>query len=91
MAKPTILAAPLTESQSACVELLEEALREARAGHINTIGIIAAMKTGYATVMAGHQASDLYMGCGSLQKKIMDAVEEGNVKRSNIIKPHIAS
>lgn len=87
MSKPSlILNVSLTESQQACADLLEEALREAKAGHISSIGIVACMKTGYATVMAGSQASDLFMGAGSLQRKILDAVEMDGNKRG-IFKP----
>lgn len=81
MASPIILSAkPLSEAQRACVDLLEEALGEARAGVIYSIGIIACMKTGYATVVAGPHAADLNLGCDSLKKKILAAVEEGNRK-----------
>ena len=45
-------AKPLSEAQQACVDLLEEALEEARAGAIYSVGIVVCMKTGYATVMA---------------------------------------
>ena len=77
---PTLIK-PLDEAQQACVDLLKEALKEAETGAITSIGIVVCMTTGYATVMAGTQASDLHMGCGSLQRKILDAVETGNVRR----------
>lgn len=66
---------PLTESQQACVDLLEETLQEARAGLIETIGIVACMKSGYASVMAGSNAASLNLACDSMKKKILDAVE----------------
>lgn len=72
------LVTPLTEEQQAVITLLEEALREAKAGHINSIGIIACMPTGFASVMAGKQAGDLYLGAGDMQRKILDAVTGGN-------------
>ena len=76
MNKPIILPhSPLSEAQLACVDLLSEALEEARAGNIHTVGIVVCMKTGYATVMAGTQAADLNLGCDSLKQKILDAVE----------------
>ncbi len=80
--------AVLTEAQQACVDLLVEALAEAESGSITSIGIVACMKSGYASVMAGTQAADLNMGCDSLKKKILDAVEDdGNRKKpSNILK-----
>ncbi len=67
---------PLTEGQEACVELLEEALEQARQGRIYSVGVVVCMETGYATVMAGPHAADLNMGCDSLKKRILDAVEE---------------
>ncbi len=84
MAKPELMSfVPLTDNQKACVDLLAEALEEAKRGMIETIGIVACMKTGYATVMAGSRAGDLNMGCDSLKKKIMDAVEQPR----RIVKP----
>ena len=84
------LKTPLNESQAACVDLLKEALAEALEGNITSCAIVVCMKAGYATVMAGSQAADLYMGAGSLQRKILGAVEDdGNVappkKRSSIM------
>lgn len=82
------LKAPLNEGQLASIDLLKEALAEALDGNISSVGIIVCMKAGYATVMAGSQASDLFMGAASLQKKILDTVEGGNIakpKKSNIL------
>lgn len=66
---------PLTEDQKAVIEIAKETLAQALEGEISSIGIVACMKTGYATVMAGRQAADLHLGAASLQKKILDAVE----------------
>ena len=66
----------LTEDQKAVVEIARETLAQALEGQITSIAVVVCMKAGYATVMAGRQAADLFMGCGSLQRKIMDAVEE---------------
>ena len=71
---------PLTDSQEACVDLLEEALEEAKRGKINSIGIVVCMENGYATTMAGRQAGDLNLGCDSLKQKILDAVEDNRPK-----------
>jgi hypothetical protein len=72
----------LTDAQQACVDLLEEALGEAKRGMIHTVGIVACMKSGYGSVMAGSQAADLNLGCDSLKKKILAAVEDdGNRAR----------
>lgn len=84
-AAPFLAKLPLTEGQQACVDLLRESLAEAERGNISTIGIIACMKTGYATVMAGTQAADLNMGCDSMKRKILDAVEN-NKPRSNLLR-----
>lgn len=65
----------LSEDQIAVIEICKETLAQAIEGSISSIGIVACMKSGYATVVAGRQASDIYMGAGSLQKKILDAVE----------------
>jgi hypothetical protein len=74
--KPILLSpTPLTEAQMACVDLLSEALEQARAGIITSVGIIVCMKGGYASVMAGTQAADLNIGCDSLKKKILNAVD----------------
>ena len=66
---------PLTDAQVSCVDLLKEALAQALDGHINSIAIIVCMKDGYASVMAGKQAADLNLGCDSLKRKILDAIE----------------
>jgi hypothetical protein len=80
---PTILTGRplLNESQQACVDLLEEALREARDGNIDAIGIIACMPGGFASVMAGTRAGDLALGAFDLQCKIREEVTGGNVAR----------
>lgn len=65
----------VTQDQIEVIDLLKETLAQALEGNISSIGIVACMKSGYATVMSGRQASDLHMGCASLQRKILDAVE----------------
>lgn len=89
--KPPFLigsASKLTEDQQACVDLLEQALDEARAGKIGTIGIIACMDGGYASVMAGRRAGDLHLGCADLMDRIKEATrgKSGNAPASKIIK-----
>ncbi len=82
--KHPIIGGSLSPDQLAVVDLLKEALAQALEGSITTVGIVACMKQGYATVLAGRQASDLFMGCASLQRKIIDTVEaagEETVKR----------
>lgn len=76
-AKPHLigLTPKLTEDQKAVIEIAKETLAQCLEGQITSIGIVACMKTGYATVMAGRQAADLNMGCDSLKAKILNAVE----------------
>ena len=71
----------LTQDQIAVIDICKETLAQALAGEISSIGIIACMKGGYATVMAGRQAADLFMGAGSLQRKILDAVEASGAEK----------
>lgn len=81
MTSPILMPVALTESQQACVELLTEALAEAKRGNINTVGIVVCMQAGFATVVAGHQAADLNLGCDDLKRKVLDAVTTGNVAK----------
>lgn len=78
----------LSEDQLACIDLLEEALEQVREGNINTLAVVACMEGGFASVMAGRRAGDLYMACGELQQRILAEVMGGNVqkpKKSSII------
>ena len=68
------LITPLNEAQQACVNLLTEALEEAKLGRVNSIGIILCMKSGFASVLAGYGAADLNLGCDDLKHKILSAV-----------------
>ncbi len=65
----------LSEDQMAVIDVCKETLAQALEGNISSIGIIACMKAGYATIISGRQAADLYMGCSSLQRKILNKVE----------------
>ena len=65
----------LSQDQLAVVEVVKETLAQALEGNISSIGIVACMPKGYATIISGRQASDLYMGCASLQHKILNKVE----------------
>ena len=68
----------LDENQQACVDLLKEALQEAEAGRVYTIGIAVCLKGGFATVMAGSRAGDLNLACDDLKAQILAAVSEGH-------------
>lgn len=82
------LKAPLTEDQKAVIEICKETLAQALEGNISSIAIVACMKSGYATVMAGRQAADLNMGADSLKAKILNAVESaGEARMSSLHKP----
>ena len=86
---PAMTNGSLNQYQRACVDLLQETLELALEGKVTSIGIIACLDGGYATVMAGKQAGDLNLGCDSLKGKIISAVEEGNVaKPSRILQAH---
>ena len=73
--QPNSFKKPLSEDQIAVVDVLKEALAQALEGHITSVGIVACMKTGYATEVAGRQAADLNLGCDSLKRRILDATE----------------
>jgi hypothetical protein len=76
--KPLIYLNPdqLSEAQQDCVDKLREALEQAEAGNIHTVGIVCCMKTGYASTLGGTNASELNLGLDSLKRKILDAVEK---------------
>lgn len=86
-----IIGKPVDENQVAIVDLLKEALAQALEGNIKTVGIVACMEGGFATVMAGRQAADLNLACDDLKRKILDAVTEGTeertTRRSSILRP----
>ena len=91
MAKIIGIPTPLTEDQVQIVDILKETLAQALEGKINTIGIIACLENGLASVMGGTMAGALNLGCDDLKHKILDAVtkgtEERQSRRSSIFKP----
>ena len=73
--KPLILPMqPLTDDQQACVDLLTEALAEAKRGKFSTIAIVCCMENGFASVMAGTQAGALNLACDDLKATILKRV-----------------
>jgi hypothetical protein len=74
--KPTLIVpkAELSDDQQACVDLLEEALAEARRGKFSTIAIVCCMANGFASVMAGTQAGALNLACDDLKTTILKRV-----------------
>ncbi len=73
----------LTEDQIAVVDIVRECLAQALEGNISSIGIIACMKQGYATIVAGRQAADISLGCDSLKRKILNAVESAGSAKTD--------
>lgn len=69
---------PLTEDQKAVVDLLKQALEQAEEGNIDAVGVICCMKNGFASIMAGRRAGDLYMAAGEMQDRILKEVTSGN-------------
>ena len=80
-----------TEDQIAIIDLVKETLAQALEGNIKTIGIVACMEDGFASVMSGRQAADLNLACDDLKYKIHAAVTSGTAekvtRRSSILKP----
>lgn len=89
--KPKIIGQKPDEDQAAIIDLLKEALAQALEGNIKTVGIVACMEGGFATVMAGRQAADLNLACDDLKYKIHAAVTRGSderqTRRSSILYP----
>ena len=81
MTKPLLLPEKLSSMQQDCVDVLREALAQAEAGKIHSLGIVLCMYSGYATTMAGPKAAELNLGCDSLKKKILAEVEKPLVMR----------
>ena len=76
----------MSVDSEACAELLQEALDLAKEGKISSIGLIACLRDGFATTLAGKQASELFLACGALQRKILDAVNDGAVASGGVAK-----
>jgi hypothetical protein len=71
--KPALIK-PLNENQQACVDLLEDALAEARNGNVRALAMVVCMNQGWATVFGGNPPGDLNLGLDDLKRKILDAV-----------------
>lgn len=79
----------INESSQACVDLLEQVLRDAKAGNITTVGVVACGPNDFGAQIAGPDARSVYLGCGVLQKKIVDAVTQLAIDmRPNIMRPN---
>jgi hypothetical protein len=67
------------------VKMLEDVLVQARAGQISSLAmVILTPGGGLATPWAGPQTSDLYMGAGIMQKRIVDTLTQA--PRSPIVR-----
>lgn len=88
LANGTILTG-LTPDQRATCDLLRETLVMAEQGQIDTIGVVACLKGGFATVIAGRRAGDLMLGAFDLQCKIRDATQGSLQTRqaSRLVRP----
>jgi len=67
----------------AIVDLIKEALAQALEGNVKTIGIVACLEGGFASVMAGRHAADLNLACDDLKYKIHAAVTGGTIERQS--------
>lgn len=64
----------LDDNQQQVVDVLTQALELAKAGEINTVGVLACFKSGYASVMGGTDAGSLNLAADDLKRKILDNV-----------------
>lgn len=85
--KPPNLA--LTFHQRQCVEILEEALAEAREGKVDGVAIVLCMPGGWAPLFGGTRPGDLNLGLDQLKRDILDNVTGAKVKpeaKSSIVR-----
>jgi len=61
----------LNPSSLACIELLEQVLTDARAGSINTVGIVACGPSDFGAQIAGSDARSVALGLDVLKAKIV--------------------
>ena len=73
---------PLNENQKACVELLDDALGEAKNGNVRAVAMVVCLEQGWATVFAGNPPGDLNLGLDDLKRKILDAVVKPKISLS---------
>lgn len=70
-------AIPLGAVKNPVEAMLKQVLADVRAGHITTVGLIAVRAGGGAmTILQGPQAGDVFIGAASMQKKLLDAMEQ---------------
>lgn len=62
-------------AQAACVQLLEQALQDARAGNVNTVAVVCVGPGGFGSAFAGPHADKLYLGLGACSKKLLSMVD----------------
>ena len=57
------------------VQVLEYALAEALDGKVTSVAVILCSPNSFSVKTGGHQAEQLYLGAGSLQRKILTVIE----------------
>jgi hypothetical protein len=82
-----ILGEGATVGNPEVARVLEAVLREARAGRVLSVGVVAVMGTGQVSVSATrqHSPSDLYFGAGLLMDLVMEQVAQHRGRRSSIL------
>ena len=75
MTKPIILpTAALSDAQQDCVDKLKEALEQAEAGRVTTIGLVVCFQDGPASVIGGTNAAALNLRIDLLKSQLTDRV-----------------
>lgn len=78
----------LSQANLDCIELLEQVLRDAKAGNVSTVAIVACGPHDFGANIAGPNAQGAYMGLGVLRAKIEAAVTQPVIDmRPTILKP----
>jgi len=79
----------LTFHQRQCVEVLEEALAEAKQGKVDGVAIVLCMPGGWAPLFGGTRPGDLNLGLDQLKRDILDNVTAAKVApqgKANILR-----
>ena len=65
--------APEIKLNNPIIDMLERCLADAKAGRVSSIAVIAVTPSSQtATPFVGGQTGDLYVGCGVLQRVLLD-------------------
>ncbi len=79
----------LSSDQIQIVDVLKETLAMALEGKINTLGIVACLEDGPATLVGGRNAAALNIGIDHLKHKILMATFEAGEDTVQRVAPHI--